>query len=166
MFWQAKHTNPEVKDYLYELSMCCWTTPYSKMRHFRIGGGERLILQRGWWTSEVVNVWGGERLGWWTSGVVNVWFYTGGGECLRWWTSGVVNVWGGERLGWWTSGVVNVWFYTGGGERLGWWTSGVVNVWVVNVLQSTELILCVLRTCWVGIRSFEVFGVNQEIWIC
>ena len=43
--------------------------------------------------SEVVNVWGGER--------------------LRWWTSEVVNVWGGERLilhrGWWTSGVVNVW---------------------------------------------------------
>ena len=45
----------------------------------------------GWWMSEVVNVWGGERLilhwGWWTSdftlGVVNVW----SGECL-----------GGERL--------------------------------------------------------------------
>ena len=51
----------------------------------------------GRWMSEVVNVWGGERLilhwGWWTSGVVNVWFYTGGGERLRWWTSGVVNVW-------------------------------------------------------------------------
>ena len=38
-----------------------------------VWGGERLILHWGWWTSGVVNVWGGERLGWWTSGVVNVW---------------------------------------------------------------------------------------------
>ena len=49
-----------------------------------------------WWTSGVVNVWGGERLilqrGWWRSGVVNVWFYNGGGERLGWWMSG-----------WWTS---------------------------------------------------------------
>ena len=44
------------------------------------------------WMSEVLNVWGGERLRWWTSGVVNVWFYTGGGERLGWWMSG-----------WWTS---------------------------------------------------------------
>ena len=86
--------------------------------------GERLILLRGWLTSEVVNVGfykgGGECLSWWMSEVVNVW----GGECLGWWTSdftkGVVNVWGGNRLGWWTSEVVNVW----GGEHLGWWMSG------------------------------------------
>ena len=58
------------------------------MSHFRIGGGERLILRRGWWTSDF------------TKGVVNVW----GGDRLRWWTSGVVNVWGGERLGWWMCG--------------------------------------------------------------
>ena len=112
-------------------------------------GGESLILQRGWWMSGVLNVWGGELRWWWMfevvniwggwmSEVVNVWFYTGGGERLGWWMSWVVNVWGGERLRWWTSGVVNVWFYTGGGERLRWWTSGVVNVWVVNVLQSRQ----------------------------
>ena len=45
------------------------------MSHFRIGGGERPILQREWWTSDFTK-------GWWTSGVVNIWFYTGGGEYL------------------------------------------------------------------------------------
>ena len=55
-------------------------------------GGERLILHWGWWMSG-----DGECLRWWTSGVVNVWggerlIYTGGGERLGWWKSGVVNV--------------------------------------------------------------------------
>ena len=105
-----------------------------------VWGGDRLILQRGWWTSEVVSVWGGERLGWWTSGVGNVW--------------------GGEHLRWWTSGVVNIWFYTGGGERLRWWTSGVVNVWVVNVLQSD-----VLQHCY-RIWPFQTFISIEQIAQC
>ena len=58
----------------------CWCWGWSWERSWETSG---LV----WWTSEVVNVWGGERLilhrGWWTSEVVNVW----GGECL-----------GGERL--------------------------------------------------------------------
>ena len=43
-------------------SSCWWYLKQSNME---------MILQRGWWMSGVVNVWGGERLGWWMSGVVN-----------------------------------------------------------------------------------------------
>ena len=94
-----------------------------------VWGDERLILGRGWWMSEVMNVRGDECLRWWMSEVMNV----RGDECLilgrGWWMSEVMNVWGDECLRWWTSEVMNV----RGDECLilgrGWWTSEVMNVW-------------------------------------
>ena len=64
-----------------------------------VWGDERLILGRGWWMSEVMNVRGDECLRWWMSEVMNV----RGDECLilgrGWWMSEVMNVLGDECRG-------------------------------------------------------------------
>ena len=124
-------------------------------------GDECLILGRGYWMSEVMNVWGDECLilcrGWWMSEVMNVQGDECWGDECRTIFQNNQTVWRKQKFLWWAIKHVQLLFF---GPLLSFWFS----LWQVNSFEIWTTNMNLISKYRVVPINWNYLDLNAQRW--